>query len=111
VPEDGAVLAREVGALLLYEREDLVALLRGRQLDPGAQALLDRRVTPDPAEDEHDRREQADGVELVEHVDPARDPHPSAVADRTPTAALWPPLRRTTVTHPTARPVVTGDPL
>ena len=40
------------------------------------QALLDRRVAADPAEDEHDRGQQALAVEPVDHVDAARDPDP-----------------------------------
>ena len=110
VAEDGPVLVREVGALRLDEGEDLVALLGRRQPDARAQALLDGGVASHPAEDEHDRRQQAGAVEPVEHVGPARDPDAPAVAHGTPAAALRPALRRTPVAHPRARPVVAGDP-
>ena len=45
------------------------------------EALGDRGVAADPAEDEHDRRQQPLAVEPVDDVDPARDPDPAAVAD------------------------------
>ena len=39
------------------------------------------RVAPDPAEDEDDGGQEPVAVEPVDHVDAARDPDPSAVAD------------------------------
>jgi hypothetical protein len=66
---------------LLHEREHLVALLRRVEPEVGVEALLHRGITPGPAEDEHDRGQQQLALEPFDHVDPAGDPHPAAVAD------------------------------
>ena len=80
----------------------------------GGEALRHRGVAAHPAEDEHDGRQQRLPLEALDHVDPARDPHPPSVADaawvlRRAGAAL---ARRAAVPHqPAAGPVVARDPL
>ena len=112
VAQDVEVLVRQVPAGLLDEGEDLVALLGRGQPDTGSEALGNGGVAADPAEDEDDRGQQSLAVEPVDHVDPARDPHPTAVADGPAAAALVAAAaaaRRTSVLHPVAGPVVAGD--
>src|SRR6478609_3606935 len=108
VAEHLQVVRREVAAGTLDVREDLVALLGRREADAGAEALRDRGVAADPAEDEHDGGEQPLAVEAVDDVDPARDPDPTPVADLA-LPGLLRPSRRTAVLDTRARPVVAGD--
>ena len=58
VAEDGAVLGRQVGAASSTYAKISSRSSGRRQPDSRAQALLDGRVAADPAEDEHDRRQQ-----------------------------------------------------
>ena len=113
VAEHLQVVVGQVAAALLDVGEDLVALLGVGEPDVGRQALRDRRVAADPAEDEHDRGQQALAVEPLEHLDPARDPHPAAVADlaRVLGRSGLALARRLAVAHqPRAGPVVARDP-
>ena len=68
VAEHLEVLVGDVRAALLDELEDLVALLGRGQAQVGVEALLHRRVAPDPAEDEHDRGQQRGPVELLDDL-------------------------------------------
>ncbi len=83
--------------------EDLLALVRARQPQVGVESLLDRRVAAGSAEDEHDRGQQALGVEPVHHVDPTRD---EGATRRAPVA----PVLGAVVARPGALPVVAGHP-
>ncbi len=74
VAEDEEVGVRDVGAPLLDERADLVGLLRCGQPEVHREALLHRGVAPHPAEDEVDRREERGLVELVDDLEPGRQP-------------------------------------
>ena len=112
VAEHVQVVGRQVAAGAPRRRLDLVALRRRGQPHAGVQALLDRGVAADPAEDEHDGRQQALAVEPVDDVDAAGDPHPAAVADLAgppPPRPLPRPcgVRRSLIR--VAGPVVAGD--
>ena len=91
---------------------DRVALLRRGQPQVGVEALLDRRVAADPAEDEDDRGQQRGAVEPLDHLGRGSGSRPAGrcrPGDRL--RPRWPPaLRRTTVAHPVAGPVVAGHP-
>ena len=93
VAEHPEVVLGKVRDPLLDERVDLVALLGGGQSQVRIQALLHRRIAADPAEDEHDRGQQAGPVELLDDLGPRGDPHPAAVADVASAAGLVAALR------------------
>ena len=104
------VVGREVLGGVLDEGEDLVPLLGGVEPHPGGQALGDRGVAADPAEDEDDRGEQPVALEPVDDLGAAGDPDASAVAGlrgRPPWSLAV--ARAAPVTHPGGRPVVTRD--
>ena len=108
VAEHLQVLVGQVRAALLDEREDLVALLRRGQPQVAVQALLDRGVTADPAEDEHDRREQAARSSCS--TTSLRRGHPDASGAPRPLVGTLAPARGTPVLDPAARPVVARHP-
>ncbi len=107
------VVVGQVPAALLDERVDLVPLVRPGQAYAGGQALRDRGVAADPAEDEDDRRQQPFAVQPVDDVDPAGDPDAAAVADAARVlrgAGLALPRRPAVAHQPAAGEVVAGDP-
>ncbi|GMA25990.1 hypothetical protein GCM10025864_37490 [Luteimicrobium album] len=66
VPEDLEILAGDRRGTLLHDEPDLGLLLRGREPQPGREALPDGVLAARTGEDEVDRREQS---VLVERVD------------------------------------------
>ena len=120
-PVEEVVVAEDVAVLVGQVRDSWPRRTRRScRAPPGVvsrtlavEALGDRGVAADPAEDEHDRRQQPLAVEPLDHVRPARDPDPAAVADLARVLRrAWPALaRRPPVAHqPGARPVVARDP-
>ena len=114
VAQDVQVVGVEVLGGVLDEGEDLVALLGRGEPHPGGEALGDRGVAADPAEDEDDRGQQAVALEPGDHVGSAGHPHPAPVAGLRPrlgprATSAASVARRSAIAHPGGRPVITRD--
>ena len=80
VAEHGQVLRRDVRGAALGGLLDHLGLFRRGQPQPRGQALLDRRVTAGPAEDERDRGQQPVRVEPGDHIGPVGRREPARPA-------------------------------
>ena len=94
VAEDLQVLVGQVGAALLDEGEDLVALLGRGQPDPERRHCCTAASQPTRLKMNTIAGSRPAAVELLDDVDPARDPHPTPVADRPAASAALRALAR-----------------